>query len=688
MMTDQRGGEAGRGTVSVVVPFFGDESAAQRAAARLAEIELVDGDEVIVVDNTPDGVFVRVAAGSGIRVVGATGERSSYHARNVGAGAARGDWILFIDADCEAPPDIIDRYLDDPPPPEVALLAGPIVASSGQSGLLPEWAATREILSQRQSVAQQPPAAATANLMVQAGAWAAVGGFLEGIRSGGDFEFCWRVADWGGALSYREGAAVAHLHRTTLRGIARQMARYAAGNAWQRRRRPGVAAPAPAARSLLRALGGAAFFALTLRPRRAALKGVDGVAAIAQATGRRLSNSVAGPLGFERLVVATDRFPVPSETFITGEIATLRALGQELRVEALVRPPTPALGAVHGLDVRYLEDETIAGRLRALLWAVARHPLRALADLPLRRRFAEDERMPLSAIAPMAQRLARGGVGHVHVHFAALAAVNALRAARIAGVRVSVAAHGHEVFATPRALPEKLTRAAFVAAPCEYTARHLREVAPRARIEVVVMGVDGERFRRRRPYPGGRVVVAVGRLVEKKGFDELIAAVGLLADGEVDRVLIAGDGPMRDALAERVRALGAGARVALVGALDPAGVRDLLEAADLAAVPCIVAADGDRDAMPVVAKEALAMEIPVLGTDEVGLPELIGDGWGRLVAPGDPAALAAGIAELLALPATERAEMGRAGREFVLERFDQASQARKLLDLIDDLGPA
>jgi glycosyltransferase involved in cell wall biosynthesis len=87
--------------------------------------------------------------------------------------------------------------------------------------------------------------------------------------------------------------------------------------------------------------------------------------------------------------------------------------------------------------------------------------------------------------------------------------------------------------------------------------------------------------------------------------------------------------------------------------------------------------------MPVVVKEALAMEVPVVGSDEVGMPEVVRDGWGRLVPPGDAAALAAAIQEVLALPAAERAAMGRRGREFVARTYSIRGEALKLIGLLE-----
>ena len=428
--------------MSVVTPFFGDEAAAREVATRLRALRLAPGDEVILADNTPSGTFGRAVPNPPFRVAVAAGERSSYHARNVGAELARGDWLLFLDADCVPPPDLIDAYFAQPVEPRVGLMAGPIRPAPDQTGLLPDWAATRQILSQQAGTERDPPGAATANLMVRRSDWAAVGGFFEGIRSGEDHEFSWRVGDTGRLLEYRPGAAVDHINRDSLRGVVRQMTRYAAGNAWQNRRRPDAAPPPLGPKPVLRAVAAAPIFLLTLRPRRAALKVIDAIVALFQIGGGLLGNGVAPrlpPEGDEqRLVIATDRFPVPSETFVTEELAALRDSGRAFRVEAIERPACPAHGGARGADARYAEDEGTLDRLRSLVWVVARHPLRALADFVVRRRVGSGERLPLRAVAPFARRLAAGGERQVNVHSTEMACVIALRAGRIAGVSVSL----------------------------------------------------------------------------------------------------------------------------------------------------------------------------------------------------------------------------------------------------------
>src|SRR3712207_2725959 len=145
------------------------------------------------------------------------------------------------------------------------------------------------------------------------------------------------------------------------------------------------------------------------------------------------------------------------------------------------------------------------------------------------------------------------------------------------------------------------------------------------------MGVDAERFTRRTPHPEDGPIVAIGRLVEKKGFVHLIRAAARpeLAGA---RVTIVGEGGLRPALEAEVERLGVGDRVELAGRREHEEVRELFEGAAVLAMPSVVAADGDRDSAPVVVKEALAMEVPVVASDAVGLPEIVRPEFGRLVA--------------------------------------------------------
>jgi colanic acid/amylovoran biosynthesis glycosyltransferase len=197
------------------------------------------------------------------------------------------------------------------------------------------------------------------------------------------------------------------------------------------------------------------------------------------------------------------------------------------------------------------------------------------------------------------------------------------------------------------------------------------------------MGVDAEVFARTTPHPQDGHVVAVGRLVEKKGFADLVRACGRLREEPAFTALtIVGEGPLAAELRALAAACGVQEHVRFAGALAPDAVRALLEEAAVLAMPCVIAADGDRDSMPVVVKEALAMEVPVVATDVVGLPEVVDATCGRLVPPGDPAALAQALREVLRLDAGGRAALGHAGRARVQECCDVGTETRRLVALI------
>ncbi|HEV2786544.1 MAG TPA: glycosyltransferase, partial [Solirubrobacteraceae bacterium] len=148
------------------------------------------------------------------------------------------------------------------------------------------------------------------------------------------------------------------------------------------------------------------------------------------------------------------------------------------------------------------------------------------------------------------------------------------------------------------------------------------------------------------------------------------------------RARIVGDGPLRAALEGQAARAGAADRIEFAGSLAPADVRAALDDADVLAMPCVVAPDGDRDSMPVVVKEAMAMELLVVASDEVGLPECVREPWGMLCPPGDADALAAALRDVLARPPHERARAGRAGREWVSANADVATETARMVAVL------
>jgi glycosyltransferase involved in cell wall biosynthesis len=242
-------------------------------------------------------------------------------------------------------------------------------------------------------------------------------------------------------------------------------------------------------------------------------------------------------------------------------------------------------------------------------------------------------------------------------------------------VPFSFTGHAADLFRERVALCDKIQRADFIVCISRFHRDfYLANGAREEQLHIVYCGIDLSEFESRplREDAARPRVVSVGRLVEKKGFADLLEACALLSDRGVDlECIIAGRGPLEEDLRRRAEERGVADRVTVTGEeIRQEELPDFLATADVFAQPCVQARDGDVDGIPRTLMEAMAIGRPCVSTEVAGIPDLIQDGHsGLMVEPGNSAALADAIARLF----TDRAlckQLVAGGHEQLRAEFD------------------
>jgi len=406
-----------------------------------------------------------------------------------------------------------------------------------------------------------------------------------------------------------------------------------------------------------------------------------------------------------KLVVLLKGYPRLSETFIAQELLGLQRAGFDLALVSLRRPTDKKCHPVHGeitAPVLYLPEYLYQepGRVARGLWAAVRRGgfWRAL------RRFGRDLWRDPSAnrvrrfgqacvlVAEMPQ-----GAAWLHAHFIHTPASVAAYASLISGLGWSTSAHAKDIWTAPDwDLAEKLAEMAWVVTCTRSGFDHLKTLAgARGTVHLSYHGLDLTRFPR--PDAAGSLrdgsdpadpvlLLSVGRAVEKKGYDTLLAALALLPPGLHWRLEHIGGGTELAALKHQAAGLGLTGRIRWQGAQDQTAVLARYAASDAFVLACKIAADGDRDGLPNVLVEAGSQRLPCLSTTISGVPELIRDGEnGLLVPPEDPQALATALERLIRDPAL-RARLGDAACARVTAEFDHHASIRQLTALFRAAG--
>lgn len=390
-----------------------------------------------------------------------------------------------------------------------------------------------------------------------------------------------------------------------------------------------------------------------------------------------------------RVAYLVSQYPAVNHTFILREIVALRAGGFDIDVVS-IRPPDRPASAMTDVErgelsrTRAVKDVSLAAAAAAQLAEAVTNPAGYFRGLAQAFRMGRGSApATLSHLFYFAEAVIAGrwmrarGVTHFHTHFSSTVG---LLLARVFPITWSITIHGPEEFndTTGFFMGEKIASAKFVAAISSYArSQILRCCDPQLwdKVHTCRLGVDGSVFAPRPEPAGGEPpeILCVGRLAPVKAQYILIEALPILAARGVPAVLrLVGDGPDRAMLEAAAARMGISQRVIFDGWRNQDEVRDRYRRASVFAMASFA------EGIPVVLMEAMGMEIPVLATRIMGIPELIEDGKsGLLVPPADPAALADALERLLTDAELRRA-LGPEGRRRVLEDFDLATNGARL----------
>jgi colanic acid/amylovoran biosynthesis glycosyltransferase len=385
-----------------------------------------------------------------------------------------------------------------------------------------------------------------------------------------------------------------------------------------------------------------------------------------------------------------ERFPSFGQTFCYREVAELARQGVAPPIFSIRNPkdePPQDWDARIIQRVHYLPgEEQLLGEIHRAS-KKGRLPAEVIGALDTWGRRTDFLRLYQAIYVGL--RLQQMGIRHVHAHFAGMASRTAFWIYKFFPMTFSFTAHANDIF-TPRdfeiGLNKLVDTARVIITETDYAAQFLRERFPERanHIHRIYNGLNLAEFGRADFSSTAPLIVAVGRLIAKKGFANLIRACGLLAEGgKPFQCEIIGEGPLENELRTQIEQLNLQNRVTLSGAKPQGEVRERLAAASVFVLPSVVDAQGGMDNLPTVIMEAMATGLPVISTGIGGIPEMvIQDETGFLVQPGDAAALAGAIENVVG-DALLAQRFGHAGYKRAQELFSIENNARELCALIN-----
>ncbi|WP_353931288.1 glycosyltransferase family 4 protein [Okeanomitos corallinicola TIOX110] len=395
------------------------------------------------------------------------------------------------------------------------------------------------------------------------------------------------------------------------------------------------------------------------------------------------------------------RYPRYSETFIVNEILAHEAAGLKIEIFAL-RPPSDShfqniISQVRA-SVNYIK-KPIQGRVSPSLnslaptaasyfWAELQEANQIIPGFWSKLAIAEGEQAStVYQAAWLAREVKLKGITHLHAHFGTVATSVARLASHFTGIPYTFTAHAKDIFHESvefTDMERKLQDAATVVTVSDYNLNYLQTKYPQAaqQIKRIYNGLNLGRLQYSSPAQRPPLIISVGRLVEKKGLSILIDACAILKQRNCEfQCQIVGLGSLEIVLKQQIQDLELSSCVEIVGPHPQNEVFKMVQKAAVFAAPYVVGKDGNRDGLPTVLLEAMALGTPCVSTNITGIPEVVRHGETGLIVPQNhPEKLAISLQELITDSAL-RVRLSSQARKLIESEFDVDSNTAVLREL-------
>lgn len=394
-------------------------------------------------------------------------------------------------------------------------------------------------------------------------------------------------------------------------------------------------------------------------------------------------------------------YPRISETFISNEILLLEKMGFKLQLFPMRQPRENFCHAsVKEIKAKvyYLPTELFLDfscLISPNIFLAAKRPANYLKTL----RFAADGIRNKKGLATLKHLLQAGyltnnlllkdeNIVHLHGHFAHSPTSVTLFASLLSEIPFSFTAHAKDIYTSSKnKLKRKIELARFVATCTSHNEEYLKNVAGNSStpISCIYHGIDIGLFQqqKRKTHPSPPYqLLTIARLTEKKGLPTLYRALKIIHDKGIPfcHTLI-GDGDDREKILNLISSLALAKSCKWIGTQTHEEVLHHFGRSDLFVLACEIAESGDRDGIPNVLVESLAMGVPALSTEISAIPEiLLNEKTGITVPPSDPEALAQAIIRLMT-DEDLRHRLITNGRKYVETEFDNKKWIRNLGEL-------